>query len=47
MHELQQCLLPKTRYRLDNPRWWTQQKFLLQRQHPSPQKRKQETGTIN
>ena len=47
MHELQQCLLPKTRYRLDNPRWWTQQNFLLQRQHPSPQKWEQKTGTIN
>ena len=33
MHELQQCLLSKTRYRLDNPRWWAQQNFVLQRQH--------------
>ena len=32
MHELLQCLLPKTRYKLDDPRWWAQQKFLLQRQ---------------
>ena len=47
MHKLHQCLLPKTRIRLDNPRWWTQQNFLLQRQHPSPRKRKQKTGTIN
>ena len=30
MHELYQCLLPQTRYRLDNPRWWAQQNFLLQ-----------------
>ena len=34
------CLLSKTRYRLDNPRWWAQQNFVLQRQHPSPRKRK-------
>ena len=47
MHGLQQCLFPKTRHRLDKPRWWAQQNFLLQRQHPSPQKRKQITGTIN
>ena len=47
MQKLHQCLLPRTRNRLDNPRWWAQQNFLLQRQHPSPQKRKQRTGTIN
>ena len=27
MHELQQCLLSKTRYGLDKPRWWAQQTF--------------------
>ena len=47
MHELNQCLLPKTRYKLDSPRWWAQQNFLQQRQHLSPQKREQKTGTIN
>ena len=29
MNKLQQYLLPATRYRLDNPRWWAQQNFLL------------------
>ena len=47
MHELHQCLFPKTRYRLDNPSWWAQRNILLQRQHPSPRKRKQITGTVS
>ena len=47
MPKLHKCLLPKTRYKLDNHRWWAQQNFILQRQHPSPRKRKQKTGTIN
>ena len=47
MHELHQCLLLKTRYWLENRRWWAQQNFLLQTQHTSPRKRKQKTGTIN
>ena len=47
MDKLQQCLLSKTRYRLDNSRWWAQQNYVLQRQYPSPRKRKQKTGCIN
>ena len=47
MHKLHQCLLPKTRYRLDDPRCWAQQNLIPQKQHPSPRKQKQKSGTIN
>ena len=40
-------LIAKAICRLDKPGWWAQQNVLLQRQYPSPQKRKQKTGSIN
>lgn len=48
MGKLNQCLLPKTRLRLDYPKWSAQQNLLLlQKQPPFHQKWKEKTDTIN